>query len=193
MTTDLTFIRKAILQTAILLTALLFMPLLVMGQALEHPGRDHSETRKSPNGSVSQTIGTRVVSIEYSRPYVKGRQVFGGLQKYGEVWRAGANEATTILIPNDVSVEGEPLAAGVYSFFTIPGQEEWTLIFNSRAKIWGTRHDPANDVLRVVVDSREAPHSEMLTYAFEAATNNSVAVVLTWGTTAVPFNLTFGE
>ena len=144
-----------------LLAVALLIPALASGQALELPGRDSSSPRTSPNGLSGQTIGTNDVLISYGRPSVNERDVFGGLQKFGEVWRAGANEATAIV--------------------------------NSQAKIWGTRHDAANDVLRVTVDSREGSHSEMLSYRFDDVTASSATVVLHWATTEVPFTISFGQ
>lgn len=162
-------------------------------QSFEHPVRDDSAVRASPNGMVAQTIGTARFSISYSRPLVKGRTVFGDLEPFGKVWRSGANEATTIVVPVDVTVEGQPLAAGVYSLFTVPGESEWTVVFNSVAKQWGAfKHDPEQDVLRVTVDSREAPHQEILTYSFEDVTADAGTIVLHWGTTAVPFRVEIG-
>jgi len=124
---------------------------------------------------------------------VKGRVVFGELQALGQVWRAGANEATAILIPADAKIEGEDLPAGVYSLFMIPGESEWTVIFNDQGEIWGTAHDPENDVLRVTVEAREAPHSEMLSFRFEEVTATSATIVLQWATTEVPFSISFEE
>jgi hypothetical protein len=184
---------KITFRNAALLTLISIVPQIMTAQSLELPGRDSSKLRTSPSGFVGQTVGTHDVHISYGRPYVKGREVFGELQPFGKVWRAGANEATAILIPADAKIEGEDLAAGVYSFFTIPGEKEWTIIFNDQGKIWGTGHDAANDVLRVTVDSREAPHSEMLSYRFEDVTANSATIVLHWATTEIPFAITFGE
>lgn len=166
---------------------------LIQAQDLMLPGRDSSQPRTSPNGWVGQTIGTHDVKISYGRPYVKGRDVFGGLQSFGKVWRAGANEASVILIPAAAKVEGEDLAAGVYSLFAIPGESEWTIIFNSQAKIWGTAHNADNDVLRVTVAPVEGPHAEMVTFSFEDVTATSATVALQWATTKVPFTISFGE
>lgn len=155
------------------------------------PERDSSQPRTSPNGWVGQTIGTHDVEISYGRPFVRGREVFGSLQKFGNVWRAGANEATAIVIPADAKIEGEDLAAGVYSLFTVPGESEWTVIFNGQADIWGTQHDPEHDVLHVTVTPREAPHQEMLVYEFDEVEDDSATIVLHWATTQVPFTISF--
>jgi len=159
-------------------------------QTLAQPGRDNSKARVSPNAEVSQTVGTAVFSIAYSRPSVKGRTVFGELEPFGKVWRSGANEATTILIPVDVTVEGQPLAAGVYALFTVPGESEWSVIFNSQPAQWGAfDHNADQDALVVKVKSQETGHTEMLTYSFEDVTATSAKAVLRWGTTAVPFQI----
>ncbi|MGA7306108.1 MAG: DUF2911 domain-containing protein [Rhodothermales bacterium] len=182
------FMRLA--RSVLIVAAAAFLASPVVAQMYEHPPRDNSEVRVSPNGLVAQTIGTAQFSISYSRPFVKGRKVFGELQPFGDVWRSGANEATTIVIPVDITVEGQPLAAGVYALMTIPGEKEWSVIFNSQAKQWGAfKYDPAKDALVVKVDSKQAPHQEMLTYSFEDVTENSATIVLHWGTTAVPFHI----
>jgi hypothetical protein len=146
-------IARSMLRLTALAALILSTPSLMQAQALELPGRSSSEARTSQNGWVGQTIGTHDVLMSFGRPYVKGRNVFGGLEKFGKVWRAGANEATAIVIPVDAKIEGEDLAAGVYSFFTIPGESEWTLIFSSKADVWGKPYSDENDVLRVTVVS----------------------------------------
>jgi hypothetical protein len=100
-------------------------------------------------------VGGTEVMIKYAQPAVKGRLVFGtkaqkALVPYGEVWRTGANESTTIEFSNDVTVQGKKLAKGVYSLFTIPGETDWTIIFNKEAKMWGAyTYKAEKDVLRV--------------------------------------------
>lgn len=116
--------------------------------------RSNEEARVSPNASVSQTIGTTEITITYGRPAVNGRQVFGGLEQFGEVWRTGANESTAITFSDDVEVEGESIEAGTYSLYSIPGEEEWTIILNSKLS-WGTQYDPNEDVTRVKVTPEE--------------------------------------
>ena len=109
----------------------------------------------SPPAVVIQKVGKTEVMVKYAKPAVKGRLVFGkkeqkALVPYGEVWRTGANEATTIEFSNDVTIQGKPLAKGVYSMFSIPGTTEWTVIFNSDPKQWGAYTYKADkDVLRV--------------------------------------------
>lgn len=152
--------------------------------------RANNEPRVSPNAAVSQTIGTAVVTIEYGRPAVKGRAVWGALVPWGEVWRTGANEATTIEFTSDVTIEGQKLPAGKYALFTIPGQSEWTIIFNKTAKQWGAfRYDAAQDALRVKVKPRAAPHEEWMSFHFEDLAPDAATVVLRWEKVAVPFRI----
>ncbi|GAB3654807.1 DUF2911 domain-containing protein [Echinicola sediminis] len=114
----------------------------------------HEEERASPLKVAEGQIGGKNVSVQYGAPSVKGRKIWGDLEAYGEVWRTGANEATHVNFSEDVTVEGEPLAAGKYSLFTIPQEEgAWTVIFNSE---WNLEHGhyqykEENDVLRVQV------------------------------------------
>ena len=123
----------------------------------------------SPPAVVIQKVGTTEVMIKYAQPSVKGRLVFGQkdakpLVPFGEVWRTGANDATTIEFSADVMIQGKPLAKGVYSLFTIPGPTEWTVIFNSDAKQWGAyTYKAEKDVLRVTGKVSENPMTEKFT------------------------------
>jgi hypothetical protein len=151
--------------------------------------RGNEEARTSPNAAVSQTIGTTEVRITYGRPQVNGRTIFGDLVPYGEVWRTGANEATTISFSDDVRVEGESISAGTYSLYTIPGQDTWTIIFNDVANQWGTQYNAEEDVLRVEVASESAPFHEMMTFRFGSVTDTSGTAALLWAESRVPFEI----
>ena len=155
--------------------------------------RGNDEPRVSPNAAVSQTIGTTEVRITYGRPQVKGREIFGGLVSYDEVWRTGANEATTFSVSSDVTIEGEPLSAGTYSLYTIPGPEAWTIIFNNVADQWGTNYDDSEDALRVEVTPKSASAREMMTFLFEEVTAEQGTCVLHWAETRVPFEIQVAE
>lgn len=148
--------------------------------------------RVSPNGTVSQAIGVTTVRITYGRPSVRGRTIFGDLVPYGEVWRTGANEATTITFQHDVQIEGQPLAAGTYGLFTLPSPDGWTVIFNRTANQWGAfSYDAAQDALRVAVTPETTDRSwEMLTFVFEDVSDTSGQAVLYWANTKVPFTIT---
>src|SRR5205814_6939276 len=94
--------------------------------------------RPSPKSVLSQTIGFTDVTITYSRPSARGRQIFGGLVPYDKVWRTGANEATTISFSNDVTINRKALPKGTYSLHTIPNKDEWTIVFNNVSNQWGS-------------------------------------------------------
>jgi hypothetical protein len=144
----------------------------------------------SPAASVSQDLGISTVKIDYHRPGVKGRKIWGGLVPFGQVWRAGANEATTITFSDPVQVDGHPLAAGSYAFFAIPGPDQWTLIFNRTARQWGAfSYQASKDALRVQAQPRPAPREEWLAYSIRVAGPDSLRVELAWDTLAVGFDV----
>ena len=135
----------------------------------------------SPSASVSQTIGTTTVEVLYHRPSVKGRQIFGALVPYGQVWRTGANDATTIRFSDSVQVNGQKVAAGTYALFSIPYQDRWTVILNKRARQQGAwEYDPREDVLRLDVKPKTVPHTEWLTYEIYPASSATAYVDLYW-------------
>lgn len=146
----------------------------------------------SPNATVSQTIGNTVVSIYYGRPAIRGREMFGQLIPFNQVWHtgAGANEATVITFSDDVLIEGEPLKAGKYSLYTIPREDKWTLIFTNVPAQWGTyNYNSATDAIRVQVDAKKGYHIEQMMFYFKDITNNSATIVFHWGETKVPFTV----
>ncbi|MEJ7644140.1 MAG: DUF2911 domain-containing protein [Chryseolinea sp.] len=105
----------------------------------------------SPPATAEGKIGATTVKIAYSQPSAKGRKIMGDLVPYGEVWRTGANAATTIEFDKPVKLEGKDLAAGKYSLYTIPGEKEWTIIINKTAKQSGTKYSENEDALRFTV------------------------------------------
>ena len=124
------------------------------------------EPKPSPAATATGKIGTTNVTVNYSSPGVKGRKIFGGLEPYGKVWRAGANEATTVEFSKAVTVEGKVLPAGKYGFFVIPAEVAWTVIFNKAPYQWGAfKYDEKQDALRVMVTPRKtAAVTERLAY-----------------------------
>lgn len=146
--------------------------------------------RVSPKASVSQVIGVTEVKITYSRPGVKNRTIWGGLVPYDKVWRTGANEATTFTTSTDVKVEGQPLAAGTYALFTIPGKTEWTIIFNKTAAQFGAfEYKQDQDVLRIKVKPDTASPQEWMGFAFQNLSLDSADVVLRWEKLQVKFGI----
>lgn len=171
--------RKTLIAVVVLLIA---MPALAQ-QGPRSP-------RVSPKASLFQTVGLTDVTINYNRPGVKGRQIWGALVPYGQVWRTGANEATTIEFSDDVWINGNKLAKGLYSLHTIPGQDQWTVIFNSVAEQWGSySYDAAKDALRIQVAPETADHREWMSFEIPEMTTDTAKIVLRWEKVAVPFTI----
>jgi hypothetical protein len=138
----------------------------------------------------TQRIGLTDITVNYCRPLVGGREIWGKAVPYGQVWRSGANENTTIAFTDDVSVEGHALPAGTYGLHTIPAAEQWTIIFSKNSTSWGSfSYDEKEDALRVTVKPHAGEFVEALTYSFEDPKPDSVAVTLRWEKLAVPFRV----
>lgn len=148
--------------------------------------QDNPEKPASPPMTATGKVGEANISIHYGAPSVKGRVIWGKLVPYGEVWRAGANEATTFETDKEIKVEGQALPAGKYTFFTIPGEKEWTIIFNKVSKQWGAYdYSEKQDALRVKVKPVTAANSEeRLVYN---VTGNGV--LLRWEKVQVPIGI----
>lgn len=146
--------------------------------------------RGSQHATVMQRIGITNITINYHRPLVNGRKVWGGLVPYGQVWRAGANENTTIEFTDPVTVEGQPLAKGVYGLHMLPGENEWTVIFSKMNSAWGSfSYDQKEDALRVTVKPQPSEMHEAVTYDFDDPKPDAVTVTLRWEKVAVPFKI----
>ncbi|HEX3583768.1 MAG TPA: DUF2911 domain-containing protein [Thermoanaerobaculia bacterium] len=145
----------------------------------------------SQHAVVSQTVGLTDITITYSRPGVKGREIFGGLVPYGKVWRTGANQATQFAVTTDVEIEGKKLPAGTYSLHTIPGPSAWTVIFNKDAGQWGSfSYDEAKDALRVTIKPEKAAHSaEWLEFHFPKISTDSATLMIRWADVAIPIRI----
>jgi len=144
---------------------------------------------RSQHGSVTQRVGSTDISISYNRPVARGRELFGGIVRWGRVWHPGADSATTISFSRDVSIEGHDLAAGRYTLWTIPAEspQPWTVIFSRALGVWHTPYPgESSDVLRVTVPSEQGAHMEVLAYYFPVVTPDSAQLRLHWGTTVVP-------
>ena len=163
--------------------ALFFVCLLV--STVSWAQNDNAQ-KPSPPAEATGKVGDATVTVNYSSPAVKGREIWGGLVPYGKVWRAGANEATTFSVDKDVMVEGKALPAGTYSFYTIPGEDEWTVIFNKTAKQWGTVYDEKQDALRVT--AKPQPTSSMNERLGYEVTDDGL--VLRWEKLELPIAIT---
>jgi hypothetical protein len=146
--------------------------------------------RLSQRGTVSQRLGLTDITITYHRPAVGGREIWGKVVPYGKVWRAGANENTTITFTDDVSVEGKPLPAGTYGLHTFPDKDQWTIAFSKNSTSWGSfTYDEKEDALRVNVKPHAAEPTELVTYTFEDVKPDSAAATLRWEKLAIPFQV----
>ena len=145
----------------------------------------------SQGAKVTQVIGLSQVTVTYHRPGVKGRQIWGGLLPYNEIWRLGANEPTLVTFSDPVTIDGRKLSAGTYRLLAIPGQSEWTLIFNAETKNWGTVYDATYDSLKIVVKPEPNQHEEWLSFSFTDLTPTSARLVIAWEKLKVGFTVGF--
>lgn len=145
---------------------------------------------ESQQATVTQRIGVTDISVVYHRPLVKGRKIWGGLVPYNTIWRGGANENTTISFTHDVTVDGKPLAAGIYGLHMIPTESEWTIIFSKNHTAWGSfSYKETEDALRIKVKPASAEFKECLSYEFTELKSNSALLSLHWENLKVPFKI----
>ncbi|HYM76103.1 MAG TPA: DUF2911 domain-containing protein [Candidatus Dormibacteraeota bacterium] len=146
--------------------------------------------RTSQHARVMQRIGITDITINYHRPLANGRQIWGKLAPYGQVWRAGANENTTITFSDPVSIEGQALDKGTYGLHMIPGENQWTVIFSKNSTSWGSfTYKQDEDALRVDVKPQSAEAHDALAYDFDDLKSDSAVVTMRWDKVAVPFKV----
>lgn len=144
----------------------------------------------SPTSTVDQRIGLTDFSITYSRPATRGRAIFGDLVPYNEIWRTGANACVKFNASTDFTLNGDAVPAGEYALFTIPGEQEWTIILSSQTNLWGnTGYTQESDVLRTTVPATTGDFDESFTMSFKALSTTGGELVLEWATTEVSVNL----
>ena len=187
--------RFSIISFFLILSFLLILPSTTLAQ--------ENKVRPSLKASVMQRLGIDTdITIEYSRPGVKGRKIWGELVPYGLApgneysnekpypWRAGANENTTIEFSKDVLIEGNKLPAGKYGIHMIPSEKDWTIIFSKNSEGWGSfAYNQEEDALRITVTPVEAPHKEWLMFGFNNLDGTSATVCLHWEKVKVPFKI----
>jgi len=178
-------VRLLLLITSVLLVA-----------TLSHAQTATSETlmlnlpRASQHALVSQRIGLTDITVNYHRPLANGRQIWGKVVPYGDVWRAGANENTTVSFTDPVTIEGQPLDRGTYGLHMIPGENEWTVIFSKNSTAWGSfSYKQEEDALRVKVKPQTGELHDALAYDFDDVKANSATVTMRWEKVAVPFKV----
>lgn len=146
--------------------------------------------RASQHATIMQRIGITDITINYHRPLANGRQIWGKVVPYGQVWRAGANENTTITFTDLVTIEGQALDKGTYGLHMIPGENQWTVIFSKTSTAWGSfSYKQDEDALRVTVKPKAAELHNALTYDFDDVKPDSTVVTMSWDKVAVPFKV----
>jgi hypothetical protein len=146
----------------------------------------------SPRDTSETTVGTDRVYVDYGRPSMRGRPIMGALVPYGQVWRTGANAATTLVTPRDLRIGGTTVPAGTYTLYTLPGESAWQLIVNKQTGQWGTEYDQAQDLARIPMQVARTPAPvEQFTIALEPGSDNVVNLALMWENTraSVPMEL----
>ena len=149
------------------------------------------DVQRSQSGSVFQRVANTDIEVVYDRPVARGRELFGGIVAYDEVWNPGANDATAVSFSRDVRVNGQPLAAGSYSIWAIPRVGDWTLIFSNAADVYHTPYPGEDqDALRLTITPRRGDHVETLAYYFAMVEGKETELRLHWGETIVPMLIT---
>lgn len=145
----------------------------------------------SSKATFTQRVGLTDIAVSYSRPNARGRAIWGGLVPFDQPWRTGANQATTVTFSDEVTVQGQKLAAGTYALVTLPGKDEWTVIFNRDTKLWWeTSYDAAKDVLRVKAKPVAAEPTETFTLRFLSVDTASAVLAIEWEKLRVPVTIT---
>lgn len=175
--------------TGILLALLLAPHTGLAGQDTLEQRLPDGAVRGSQPAEVRQRMGGIEMAVIYNRPSARGRELFGGLVPYDSVWNPGADEATRIEVSGDILVQGQALEAGKYSLWTIPGREEWTVIFSRAHDVFHRPYPEGRDALRLRVRPESGPHVESLSFRFPVATRDSARLELHWGSMVLPLEI----
>ncbi len=166
--------------------------LFLFVSAISIQAQNITQPRPSQQATITQRLGISDVTIVYHSPEVKGRKIWGTTIPYGSIWRAGANENTTIHFTHDAMVEGKPIAAGTYGLFMIPGESEFQILFSKYHQSWGTITPKEDEVvLKVTVAPTAIPAQEWLSYDFIDRGSKSLTAALKWDTVSVPFKIEY--
>ncbi|HEV7672899.1 MAG TPA: DUF2911 domain-containing protein [Candidatus Angelobacter sp.] len=170
-----------------------FVMLIAVLAIAQQPPQDKSK-RPSPHETASVTLKGKQVTIDYGRPFLKGRKLGQELAPYGKVWRTGADEATTLTTETDLNVGGVKVPAGKYTLYTLPSEGTWKLIINKQTGQWGTRYDESQDLGRVDMEESALPQSvEQFTISFSADKEGTAELNMDWGNTRVSVPLKIDE
>lgn len=172
--------------------------LLVFGFAFTSVEAQIKTPAASPMSKITQEVGLGTVTVEYNRPSKKGRDIFGGLVPYGEMWRTGANASTKVEFSEDVEIMGQSLKAGKYALYTIPGQSQWTIVFHKNLNHWGVggeNYKEEEDALRVSVRPINMPEGsggvETFMIVFDNVKSGSAELGMLWDNVyvGIPFSV----
>jgi hypothetical protein len=166
--------------------SMLFVAVMVVILAAGLSAQEQPKAPASPPGTASVTFADgKTVTINYSRPSVRNRKIFGGLVPYGQIWRTGANSATSLKTDADLMIGGATVPAGSYTLYTIPGESGWKLIINKQTGQWGTDYDEKQDLARVDMKvAKNATPTEQFTISLDKTGANSATLKLDWADTA---------
>lgn len=147
--------------------------------------------KPSQLGLVTQEINKTRITVEYSRPVARGRELFGKLVPYGQIWTPGANDATEITVTTDVRINGQAVPAGTYSVWSVPGVEKWEVFLNKAYPVFHLKHAEVadQDLPRMTVTPRQATHMETLAWYFPVVDGRKAELVVHWGTVVVPLTI----
>ena len=164
---------------AFIFTLLLFIGCLGFSQI--------NTPRFSPATEIKQMVGLTEIEVQYSRPSMRGREIFGNLVPYDKIWRTGADNSTKISFTTDVMVDGNTIKAGTYSIFSIPNQNEWTVMFYSDVELWGVPRDWSDDKIVFISNYKvnKINPVETFTISFDDLTNNDVNMSISWENSSV--------
>jgi hypothetical protein len=168
----------------VILAILLLAGFSTMAQQIQMP-------QASPSAKIAQKIGLTDVTVDYSRPSMKGRKIFGELVPFGQVWRTGANGAAIITFSTDVEIAGKNVPKGQYAIYSIPGKSEWTIILSKETKLWGAMgYSSENDLMRFkAIPSKTSRKYETFEITFNNMTDNSADLSIKWEQTRVDFKI----
>jgi len=146
----------------------------------------------SPTSTLKQQVGLTDITVVYSRPSLRGREMIGGVNPYGSVWRTGANEPTLVTFSTDVALNGTPIPAGTYALYTLPGKDEWKIIIYKDTKLWGAfGYDQTKDLVRFTAKPISISHKvETFVIEFTNLKDDSATMLLQWGKMEVPIQVT---
>ncbi|HEX9256088.1 MAG TPA: DUF2911 domain-containing protein [Candidatus Angelobacter sp.] len=160
--------------------------LMVATVAMAQPPQQDKSKRPSPHDSTEVTLKGKKITIEYGRPYLKGRKVGQELAPYGKVWRTGADEATALTTETDLTIGGVKVPAGKYTLYSLPSEGTWKLIINKQTGQWGTKYDESQDLARIDMKKSPLPQSvEQFTISFNKTNETAADLNLDWENTRV--------